>query len=217
VCELKGVHDTNGFLSAKQAFFLLQKLCHLELAGNSFEADQCRQTKRHLGVQHETTDVHDDANVDGGARDDGLHRHLLHDGNAVERALGLQRADTNLELTIFNPLDDVGDVADCIWTFEQVDHSSCLSVGATQPVTLRCDDLRRQRVWIGLNKQVTRIRRGDFGDVELFVERLADTIENGESSLFVAKKKSIWSVCINRCIARLFRSIVSLLRETTLL
>lgn len=142
-CILKGYVSWDGFLSAEQALFLLQKLRHLELASDRLETNQSRQTERHLGVQHKTTDIHHDTDVDGRARDDCLHGHLLHDGDAVERALRFQSANANFELTVLNALDDVSNVADSIRALEQVDHGSGLGVSTAQPIALRRDDLRR--------------------------------------------------------------------------
>jgi len=174
---------------------LLQHLVQLDLSHERLEADQSGNAEGTLRIKQRVGDgrrrnEENNTDVRRAASQDGLHGDTLHNSHTIKRAFRLQRANANLKFAAFNATNNVCDVVDGIRTLEQVHNGSRLSIRAAHPVALRSDHLRRQGVRVRLNQQVARVRRSDFGNVELFVESLSDTVEDGKRSLISCKKKS---------------------------
>ena len=152
-----------------------------------FEREQARRAERALRVEREAAHVQDNTDVRAASGKDGVDRDTLHDSHTIERTLGFESANANFELAGLNATNNICDVVNGIRTLEEVDECLGLTISATQPFTLRRHNLRRQRVRVGFNEQVARVRRRDFGNVELLVERLSDAVQDGERSLRVDK------------------------------
>lgn len=174
---------------------LLQHLIQLDLSHERLEANQSGNAEGTLCVKQRVGDgrrrnEENNTDVRRAASQDGLHGDTLHNSHTIKRAFRLQRANANLKFAAFNATNNVCNVVDGIRTLEQVHDGARLRIRAAHPVALRGDHLRRQGVRVRFNQQVARVRRGNFGNVELLVESLSDTVEDGESSLISCKKKS---------------------------
>jgi|TARA_B110000046_G_C12747457_1_gene295301 hypothetical protein len=103
--------------------------------------------------------------------------------NSLNRAFNFQSADSDFQLTGFNSSNDIGDGLDRVRRLEQVHNRSRLRVSSLQPFALRGNNLRRKRIRVGFDEQVTRVWRCDFTNIKLFVERFADAVEDAKGSL----------------------------------